>query len=134
MQASENEHTVYLKILTALERDLQDGRRVRHGDHLPPHKYIRNTSTRGTTPTEHLLNAGRRPQTSQKCTRRGDSEHRLNELQRWARATAISEDPRDGQETLRLLLPPPRSLCASTGHCPHHPSQEPVQPTTARVP
>ena len=24
-------------------------------DHLPPHKYIKNTSTCGTTPTEHLL-------------------------------------------------------------------------------
>ena len=48
-------------------RELQDGRRVRRGDHLPPHKYIRNTSTCGTTPREHLLNAGRRPQTSQKA-------------------------------------------------------------------
>ena len=44
---------------------LQDGGRVRSGDHLPPHKYIRNTSTCGTTPTELLLNAGRRPQTFQ---------------------------------------------------------------------
>ena len=44
-----------------LERGLQDGGRVRRGDHLPPHKYIRNVSTCGTTPTEHLLNAGRRP-------------------------------------------------------------------------
>ena len=68
------------------------------------------------------------------CTRRGDSEHRLNELQRQARAAAISVDPRDGHETLRLLLPPPRSLCASTGHSPHRPSQEPVQPATARLP
>ena len=42
--------------------ELQDGRRVRRGDHLPPHKYIRNTSTCGT-----VLNAGRRPQTSQKA-------------------------------------------------------------------
>ena len=42
------------------EGDLQDGRRVRHGDHLPPHKYIRNTSTCGTTPIEHLLNTSRR--------------------------------------------------------------------------
>ena len=33
--------------------ELQDGGRVRRGDHLPPHKYIRNTSTCGTTPTEH---------------------------------------------------------------------------------
>ena len=47
-------------------RDLQDGGGVRHGDHLPHHKYIRNTSTCGTTPTEHLLSTGRRPQTSQK--------------------------------------------------------------------
>ena len=42
-------------------RKLQDGRGVGHGDHLPPHKYIRNTSTRRTAPKEHLLNAGRRP-------------------------------------------------------------------------
>ena len=42
--------------------DLQDGGGVRHGDHLPPHKYIKNT-----TPKEHLLNTGRRPQTSQKA-------------------------------------------------------------------
>ena len=50
-----------------IPEELQDGRRVRGRDHPPPHKYIRNTSTRGTTPTEHLLNAGRRPQTSQKA-------------------------------------------------------------------
>ena len=48
-------------------RDLQDGRRVRRGDHLPPHKYIRNSSTCGTAPIEYLLNAGRRPQTSPKA-------------------------------------------------------------------
>ena len=47
------------------------------------------------------------------CARRGDSEHRLKQLQRRARAVAISTDPRDGHETLRLLLPPPRSLCAA---------------------
>ena len=47
--------------------DLQDGRGVKRGDHLPPHKYIKTTSTYGTTPTEHLLNDGRRPQTSQKA-------------------------------------------------------------------
>ena len=29
--------------------DLQDGGRVKRGDHLPPHKYIRNTSTCGKT-------------------------------------------------------------------------------------
>ena len=49
-----------------LEGQLQDGRGVRRGDHLPPHKYIKTTSTCGTTPTEHLLNADRRPQTLQK--------------------------------------------------------------------
>ena len=47
--------------------DLQDGGGVRRGGHLPPHKYIRNRSTCGTTPTECLLNAGRRPQTSHKA-------------------------------------------------------------------
>ena len=35
---------------------------------------------------------------------------------------------------LRLLLQPPRSLWASTGHYPHLPSREPVQSATARVP
>ena len=45
---------------------LQDGRGVRSGNHLPPHKYIKTTSTCETTPMEHLLNAGRRPQTSQR--------------------------------------------------------------------
>ena len=41
-----------------MKRDIQDGGGVRSGDHLPPHKYIKNTSTYGKTPTEHLLNAG----------------------------------------------------------------------------
>ena len=50
-----------------IREDLQDGRGVRHGDHLTPHTCIRNTSRCGTTPTEHLLNTGRRPQTSQKA-------------------------------------------------------------------
>ena len=56
-------------ILSSFKRclDLQDGGGIRRGDHLPPHKYVRTTSTCGTTPTEHLLNAGRRPQTSQKA-------------------------------------------------------------------
>ena len=31
-----------------LRGDLQDGGGVRRGDHLPPHNYIRNTSTCGT--------------------------------------------------------------------------------------
>ena len=41
-------------------------RRSKHGDHIPPHKYIKNTSTCGTTPTEHLLNAGLSPPKSKK--------------------------------------------------------------------
>ena len=45
----------------------EDGGRVRHGDDLIPHRYIRNTSTCGTAPIEHPLNTGRRPQTSQKA-------------------------------------------------------------------
>ena len=70
------------------------------------------------------------------CVRRGDSfpvcpqkaEHCLNELQRWVRAMVISADIRDRHETLTWLLQPPRSLCASTGHYPHLPSWEPVNP------
>ena len=68
------------------------------------------------------------------CARRGDSERCLNELQRRPQAAAISADTRDGHEMLRLLLPQTRILCASTGHSPHLPSWEPVQPATARVP
>ena len=56
-----------LKKKTYIFGDLQDGRGVRRGDHPLPHKYIKNTATCGTTSTEHLLNAGRRPQTSQKA-------------------------------------------------------------------
>ncbi|KAM9050256.1 triple QxxK/R motif-containing protein isoform 2-T2 [Megaptera novaeangliae] len=44
----------------------EDGGRVRRGDHLPSHRYSRNTSTRGTAPTEHPLNAGRKCPTSKK--------------------------------------------------------------------
>ena len=55
------------KIKDKEERDIQDGRRVSCRDHPPPHTYIRNTSTCATAPTEHLLNAGRRPQTCQKA-------------------------------------------------------------------
>ena len=47
--------------------DLQDCRGVRNRDHLPAHKQIKNTSTCETAPTEHLMNAGKRPQTSQKA-------------------------------------------------------------------
>ena len=50
-----------------------------------------------------------------------EAEHRLSELQRWVRATAISSDPRDGHELLRLLLLPRRILSASTGQYPQHP-------------
>ena len=42
-------------------------------------------------------------------------------------------DTRNGHEMLRLLLQPPRSLCVSTGHYPHLPFREPMQPSTARV-
>ena len=44
------------------------------------------------------------------CVRRGDSDHCLNELQRRARATDISADPRDRHEMLRLLLQPPKTF------------------------
>ena len=45
----------------------EDGGRVRRRDHLPSHRYSRNTSTRGTAPTEHRLNAGRKRPTSKKA-------------------------------------------------------------------
>ena len=45
----------------------EDGGRVRRGDHPPSHRYSRNTSTRGTAPTEHPLNAGRKRPTSKKA-------------------------------------------------------------------
>ncbi|XP_059765416.1 uncharacterized protein LOC132356574 [Balaenoptera ricei] len=91
-------HFSCIFLIRKCEREGQDGGRVRRGDHLPSHRYSRNTSTRGTGPTEHPLNAGRRRQTSQKRARRGDSERRLNELQRRGRAAAISVDPRGGHE------------------------------------
>ena len=45
----------------------EDGGRVRRGDHIPSHRYSRNTPTRGTAPTEHPLNAGRKRPTSKKA-------------------------------------------------------------------
>ena len=62
------------KILSEQEGDLQDGRGVRHGDHPT------NTSICRTTPMEHLLNAGRRPQTSQK-TPSGDLHAEVGPIQ-----------------------------------------------------
>ena len=47
--------------------NLQDGGGLRHGNDLLPHRNIKTTSTSGTSPTEHELNMGRRPQTSQKA-------------------------------------------------------------------
>ena len=55
-----------LKEFTASRMTVQDGR-VRHGDYLLPHKCTKNTSACGTAPTEHLLNVGKRPQTSKKA-------------------------------------------------------------------
>ena len=63
----------------------RDGRRVRRGDHLPSHRYSRNTSTRRTAPTEHPLNAGRKRQTSQKSR----VEERLLVLQPGIRAMPL---------------------------------------------
>ena len=48
-------------------RGREDGGRVRRGDHIPSHRYSRNTPTRGTAPTEHPLNAGRKRPTSKKA-------------------------------------------------------------------
>ena len=49
------------------------------------------------------------------------AEHHLSELQRWARAAAISSDTRDSHGSLTLPPLPPRILCASAGHYPHPP-------------
>ena len=68
------------------------------------------------------------------CARRGDSEHRLNELQRQARAVAVSAGPRDGHEMLRLLPLPPESLCVTTSHYPHPPLLAGCAAATARLP
>ena len=76
---------------------------------------------------------GREQRLSARTPEAGASRGYQRGPQRRVRAAVISVDHRDGQETLRLLLPPPRSLCASTGHSPHHPSREPVQPATARL-
>ena len=46
--------------------DLQDGGGVRYRDHLPHSKYIKKKYKSGTTPTKHLVDAGRRPQNSQR--------------------------------------------------------------------
>ena len=99
-----------LILKTKLRGDLQDGGRVRCGDHLPPHKYIRNTFACGTTPTEHLLNAGRRPHTSQKGLEAPDGCQ--------ARASEVGE-PSSGHWTTRYLpahvisisKSSPRDLC-----------------------
>ena len=49
------------------------------------------------------------------------AEHCLRELQRRAQAVAISSEPRDGREKLRLLSLSPRILCASAGSTPAPP-------------
>ena len=61
-------------------RGIEDGGGIRCGDHFPPHKYIKNTSACGTTPTEHLLNSDRRPRASKNASqspRNGRLEIRL---------------------------------------------------------
>ena len=57
----------FLEKKNQVQRRREDGGRVRRGDHLPSHRYSRNTSTRGTAPTEHPLNAGRKRPTSKKA-------------------------------------------------------------------
>ena len=67
MKRQPTEWEKMLTTKTPTRGDLQDGGGVRCGDHFPPQRYIRNASTCGTTHTEHLLNVGRRSQTSQKA-------------------------------------------------------------------
>ena len=49
-------------------RTKEGGGGVGWGDHLLPHKHIKNPSEYGTTPTEQLLNGRRRPQTFKKAS------------------------------------------------------------------
>ena len=46
----------------------EDGTGVSWGYHLPPYKYIKNSSEVRTTPTEQLLNNSRTPETSKKAS------------------------------------------------------------------
>ena len=88
--------------LKYLEEDPQDGGGVRCGNHLHPHKYIKNTSTCGATTTEHLLNAGRRPQTSQKlCGWKGLGA--LAGCQAWA--SEVGESSSGHWSTRDILAP-----------------------------
>ena len=50
-----------------LEVEVEDGEGVRWRDHLPPHKYIKDSSEYGT-PSEQLLNDSRTSQTSIKAS------------------------------------------------------------------
>ena len=93
IESSEINPHIYGHLIYEKGRDLQDGGIVRGGDHLPPHKYIINTATCGTTPKEHLLNADRRPQTSQKarnspCTWVGQKKKKKKKDKRIGRGLA----------------------------------------------
>ena len=75
---------------------------MRCGDHLPAHKHIKNIATCETTPTEHLLNAGRRPQTSQKarkspCTWVGQKKKRKKQRGRERGTERETERNREGE-------------------------------------
>ena len=68
MVANKLHNSMALKVNTIQEnRRPSRWQRSKTWRHLSPHKYVKNTSTYGKTPTEHLLNAGRRPETSQKA-------------------------------------------------------------------
>ena len=45
-------------------------------DHLPPQKYIKNSSACGTTPPEHILNADRGSQTSKQASQSSQNKVR----------------------------------------------------------
>ena len=128
--------------LGKIGENLQDGGGIRHGDHLLPHKYIKNRATRGTTPTEHLLKAGRRPQTSQKTRK---SPHTL--LWGWQGLGALAGcqawasevgEPSSGHWSTRDLLAPSsinqqefsqRSLSQCKDPAPLKDQQDPVLDT-----
>ena len=60
---STNETYIKLKSFCTLEAE-EDGGGVRWGDCQPPHRYTKNSSRHGTTPTKQPLDDSRRLQAS----------------------------------------------------------------------
>ena len=71
------------------------------------HKYIKNTSTCGMILTEHLLNAGRRPQTSKRARKSPCN---------WV-GQKKKEEKRERERNRDRTCTPGRKLCKRIGFC-----------------